>query len=147
MIAHRDAGDRLGQEVGSSLDACLSHIENSCFGPYGRRIRCGGRSGISDVIRSDVQMLESKRPVRIRIHVNGVTVVNREVVDLEGVDAFYGVLPSLFAQWHLVGVLSTQLYKIDMQPRMKERQVCHDVPGEQVAPLYLQGEDWKVCDG
>jgi len=34
-----------------------------------------------------------------------------------------------------------------MQPRMKEKQVGHDVPGEQVMPLYLQGEDWKVCDG
>src|SRR5271163_4159334 len=97
MIARGDAGDRLGQEVRVSLDACLPHIEDSRFGLYGRRISGGGRPCISDVIRGDVQMLESKRLVRISIDVNDVTVLNREMVDFEGIDAFYGVLPSLFA--------------------------------------------------
>ena len=62
---------------------------------------------------------------------------NREMVDLEGIDAFYGVLPSLFTQRHFVGIFTSQLYEIDMQPRMKEKQVRHHVPGEQVMPLYL----------
>ena len=89
-------------------------------------------------------MFESKRSFRIGVDVGDIRVVDGEVVDSERIDALYRVLPAFLGEWNFVCPLSTQLREIDAQPGMEQKQVGDDMPGEQLAPLYVDTQNRKA---
>src|SRR5271155_611074 len=76
-----------------------------------------------------------KWPLRIGIDVSGLTILDPEQINLERINGFDGVLPTLLAERYRVRFFSPQLGEIDMHVWMRQQEIRNDTAGKQLAPL------------
>src|ERR1700730_7506700 len=143
-----DTGERLHQEVRSSLQRHFAAVEDQHAGAKPGWIGMVRLLDVTDVVRDDVQMGQVERFRFAGFHVNDITLIDYETVDLERIGILQRVLPSLLTQRSRVFLLRCELGVVDMKLRVPQKDICHHAAKEQSPPMDPERHDrGKVATG
>jgi hypothetical protein len=88
-----DAEMGLGEEIGVARDGEPAAIEDGRLHPERGRIVAGLGANVADVLRAHLEVAQAQWLGSPRLHVGDVTVLDREIVDLERIGRLQGILP------------------------------------------------------
>lgn len=105
------------------------------------------RADVADVVGADLNVAESQRLERSRVDVHSLAVADDDFVDLERIDRFEGLLPSLLRDRCRILRLLAEVLKVHVELRVDELEVGHDLPMQERLPLNTRVEALDMEDG